>query len=52
MDVFEKIKFGELSETDLLIKVVEARREYTKAIETAMFGNQFGHDFDLEDEED
>lgn len=50
LDLSEKIKSGQISETDLHLDVVKARNAYTGAVTRALWGNRHGHDFDLEDE--
>lgn len=50
LDLSEKIKSGKVSETDLLLDIVKARRDYIEAVSKALWGNRHGHDFDLEDE--
>ncbi len=50
LDLSENIISGHISETDLLLDVVKARRIYIDAVLKALWGSRHGHDFDLEDE--
>jgi len=45
-----KIESGDIQEVDLLLSVIKARNLYIEAIQSALWGNRHGHQFDLKTE--